>query len=134
MTEVKTYHHTIRVYAEDVDYMGIVFHANYLRYIERARTEILRTLNLSLSDLKKEDILFAVTDLAIKYIFPATLDDLLEVITEIKEVKACTFVFEQLIKNQQHQLICEVRVKVVCVNGQLKPQKLPNVFKELEIK
>lgn len=134
MTEAKTHHHAIRVYAEDVDYMGIVFHANYLRYIERARTEILRTLNLSLSDLKKEDILFAVTELSIKYIFPATLDDLLEVITEIKEVKACTFVFAQVIKNQQHQLICEARVKVVCVTAKLKPQKLPNVFKELEIK
>ena len=127
----KTYTNSIRVYAEDVDFMGIVYHANYLCFFERSRTELLRTYNFLLSDLIKENILFAITDLAIKYIYPAKLDDYLTIVTEIKELKACSFVFEQIMENQHNQLICSARVKAVCVNNNLKPQKLPNIIREL---
>jgi len=131
MSITKSYQHSVRVYAEDVDFMGIVYHANYLCYLERARTEILRSYDLLLSDLIKMDIGFAISELVIKYVLPAKLDDFLTISTEIKELKSCSFVFEQIMKNQHNQLICNARVKAVCVNSTLKPIKLPNIIKEL---
>lgn len=131
MQKFMTMHqHTLRIYAEDVDFMGIVYHANYLYYLERARTEQLRSNNWMLSDLIKLDILFAIKELTIKYILPAKLDDLLTITTQINDLKACSFVFDQTITNQHGTLICEAQVKVVCVNGNFKPRRLPNLNKE----
>jgi acyl-CoA thioester hydrolase len=122
--------HSVRIYAEDVDFMGIVYHANYLRYLERARTELLRHNNWILSDLIKLDIQFAINELAIKYIHPAKLDDLLTVTTQIKEMRKCSFVFEQTMTNQHETLICDAKIQVVCVDGNLKPQRLPNLARK----
>jgi len=121
----------IRVYVEDVDLMGIVYHSNYLCYLERSRTEVLRKYGVLLSDLKTSDILFAISELAIKYRAPAKLDDLLTIVTEVKEVKACSLMFEQIIINQHEQIICDAKIKVACVNKNLKPQRVPNAIKEL---
>jgi acyl-CoA thioester hydrolase len=120
----------IRVYAEDVDFMGIVYHSNYLCYLERSRTEVLRKYNLLLSALSKSHILFAINELTIKYRLPARLDDLLTVTTVITEVKACSLTFEQIITDQYEQIICDAKVKAVCVNTNLKPQKLPDIIKK----
>lgn len=127
---ITKHHNIIRVYAEDVDFMGIVYHSNYLCYLERSRTEVLRKYNLLLSVLSNSDVLFAINELSIKYRSPARLDDLLTVTTEITEVKACSFIFEQMIVNQQEHLVCDAQVKVVCVNKNLKPQKLPSIIKK----
>ncbi|WP_298622784.1 YbgC/FadM family acyl-CoA thioesterase [uncultured Legionella sp.] len=124
----KIHHYNVRVYAEDVDFMSIVYHANYLRYFERARTELLRESNLILSDLMKLDISFAINEITINYLSPAKLDDLLTVSTQISEISACSFVFKQSIQNEQKKLISEASIKVVCVNGLLKPKRLPDVF------
>jgi acyl-CoA thioester hydrolase len=132
MSSIDLHQNSIRIYSEDVDYMGIVYHANYVRYLERARTELLREKNLLLSDLKDKDILFAIKNMAIKYIFPARLDDLLIVTTEIKEVKYCAFTFAQTIKNQNDQLVCEATIQAVCVDGNLKPKRLPEIMKQVK--
>ncbi|BCA95505.1 tol-pal system-associated acyl-CoA thioesterase [Legionella antarctica] len=126
MSEATTDQHTVRVYAEDVDFMGIVYHANYLCYFERARTELLRKNNWTLSNLINQNILFAIKELTLKYIHPAKLDDFLTVTTRIKDLRACSFLFDQKMVNQHGILICEAEVKVVCVNSDLKPQRLPN--------
>lgn len=131
MNTFKTHTNTIRVYAEDVDYMGIVFHSNYLCYLERSRTEVLRAHGLSLSELGEEDILFAISELSIKYRAPAKLDDLLTVTTEIKGVSYCKITFAQKIINQQGTLLCDATIKVVCVSEDLKPQRVPSKIKEL---
>ncbi|MCL9685567.1 YbgC/FadM family acyl-CoA thioesterase [Legionella maioricensis] len=122
--------YTVRVYAEDVDFMGIVYHANYLCYLERARSELLRTNNWTLSDLIQQNILFAIKELVIKYIHPAKLDDLLTITTQIKELRACSFLFEQAMTNQHGKLICNAEIQVVCVNGDLKPQRLPELNRQ----
>ncbi len=121
--------HSVRVYAEDVDFMGIVYHANYLCYFERARTEMLRTKQILLSNLVELDIMFAIQEIKIQYKSPAKLDDLLTVSTLIKELKTCSFVFEQYIINQNDKLISEAEIKVVCVNRNLKPRRLPDFLK-----
>ncbi|CEG57036.1 YbgC/FadM family acyl-CoA thioesterase [Legionella fallonii] len=118
--------HIIRVYTEDVDFMGIVYHANYLRYLERARAELLRNNNWTLSELIKRDVLFAIRELTIKYLYPAKLDDVLTIVTQIKNVKACSFMFEQIVTNQLGLTVCEAQIQAVCVNSELKPQQLPN--------
>lgn len=126
MEQGSLYQHNVRIYAEDVDFMGIVYHANYLRYLERSRTELLRQNNLLLSDLIKDNVLFAIKELNIKYLFPARMDDLLTITTEIKEMGACHICFAQQIVNQHGQLISDATVQVVCVNSGLKPIRLPN--------
>jgi len=110
--------------------MGIVYHANYLCFFERARTEMLREKELLLSDLKKLNVLFAINELAIQYRYPAKLDDLLNINTEIKDLTRCSFVFDQQMHNQDEQLISEARIKVVCVNSELKPKRIPLILSE----
>ena len=126
---INTHQNIIRVYAEDVDFMGIVYHSNYLCYLERSRTEVLRTYNLLLSDLSQSDVLFAISELSINYRSPARLDDLLTVTTSIKELKSCSLIFEQKIVNQYVHSVCDAKVKVVCVNKDLKPRRLPDIIK-----
>jgi acyl-CoA thioester hydrolase len=119
------------VYVEDVDLMGIVYHSNYLCYLERSRTELLRKYNILLSELDVLGILFAISELSIKYRVPSRLDDLLTITTEVKEIRSCSLMFEQVIINQHEQIICDATVKVVCVSKDLKPQRLPIRIKEL---
>lgn len=123
--------HQIRVYAEDVDFMNIVYHANHLCFFERARTELLRLNNLMLGDLAKLDVLLAITEININYRAPAKLDDLLRITTEVTDVKACSFIFEQKMHNENDKLISEARVQVVCVDSQLKPKRLPQQLRPI---
>ncbi|KTC93295.1 YbgC/FadM family acyl-CoA thioesterase [Legionella cincinnatiensis] len=125
MDDTTTHQYAFRVYVEDVDYMGIVYHANYLCYFERARTEMLRQNNMVLSDLIKQDTLFAIYDVHIRYKAPARLDDLLTIKTQVQQLGVCSFLFDQVIQNQQEQIICEAKIQVVCVNSNLKPKRIP---------
>ncbi|KTC90218.1 tol-pal system-associated acyl-CoA thioesterase [Fluoribacter dumoffii] len=126
MDATTTYQHSFRVYAEDVDYMGIVYHANYLRFFERARTEMLRKNDLILSDLLKQDTLFAIYDMHIQYKAPARLDDLLTIETQVQQLGSCSFLFQQGMHNQEKKLICNAKIQVVCVNSDLKPKRFPH--------
>ncbi|KTD11170.1 acyl-CoA thioesterase [Legionella gratiana] len=126
MDGTTTHQYAFRVYVEDVDYMGIVYHANYFCYFERARTEMLRQNNLILSDLMKQDTLFAVYDVHVRYKAPARLDDLLTIKTQVQQLGVCSFLFDQVMQNQQEQIICEAKIQVVCVNSTLKPKRFPH--------
>lgn len=123
--------HSFRVYAEDVDYMGIVYHANYLSFFERARTEMLRDNNLILSNLLKQNTLFAIYDVNIRYQAPARLDDLLTIRSMVQASGACSFLFYQTMQNQQEKLLCEAKIKVVCVDSNMKPKRFPQWIKEI---
>ncbi|KTD23511.1 MULTISPECIES: YbgC/FadM family acyl-CoA thioesterase [Legionella] len=119
-----------RVYAEHTDMMGIVYHANYLCFFERARTEMIRSSGLSLTMLAKYDCHFAINEVLLRYRYPAYLDDLLSVITKTSNIKSCSMVFDQVMHNQDNKLICEAQISVVCVNNKMKPRRLPeNLFK-----
>ena len=119
----KVYEYETRVYTEDVDYMRIVYHANYLRYFERARTEFLRQNNLILSELLEMDVLFAISEVNIRYLAPAKLDDLLKVTTKARQERAYSFVFEQELVNQHHAILSTAVIQAVCVNKNLKPKR-----------
>ncbi|WGE34278.1 tol-pal system-associated acyl-CoA thioesterase [Actinobacillus genomosp. 1] len=85
----------IRVYYEDTDAGGVVYHANYICFFERARTEFLRQMGFSQQELLAKSFAFVVKKLEIDYKIPARLDDLLRVETEIIELKKATIIFRQ---------------------------------------
>lgn len=117
-----------RVYAEDTDFMGVVYHANHICFFERARTELLRNNGLVLTSMATYDTHFAIRDIHIRYHYPARLDDILTIKTFGERKKICSLMFEQKMYNQLNQLLSEATVHVVCVNENLKPKPLPKSF------
>jgi len=118
-----------RVYWEDTDGGGIVYYANYLRYLERARTEWLRSLGYSQRALAQEPgIVFAVVSLNIEYRKPARLDDELVITCEPQPEGAATIVFAQRIYRREvgTDLLVEARARVACLDARtLRAKRLP---------
>lgn len=118
----------LRVYWEDTDGGGVVYYANYLRFLERARTEWLRAKGFDQSTLASErGILFMVLGVEIEYRSPARLDDLLLVSCEPIPEGRTTAVFRQQILRDgpARELLVEARVRVVCVDAKsLRPRRL----------
>lgn len=123
----------VRVYYEDTDSGGVVYYANYLKFIERARTECLRQWGYEQDELRDiHGIIFAVTDLAVKYHKPALFNDELEVKTCITKLGRASISFEQNIyrKNKTKQL-CAAHVKIACLNAEkYSVQAIPQVVFE----
>jgi acyl-CoA thioester hydrolase len=122
----------IRVYYEDTDASGVAYHANYLRWFERGRTEWLRSLGFSQELLREElAVAFTVANLQIDYRRPARLDDLLEVATRVAEVRAASLVFEQVLGPAGGgQLLARASVRVGCVDmADFRPTALPGGLK-----
>ncbi|MCW9716313.1 tol-pal system-associated acyl-CoA thioesterase [Avibacterium sp. 21-594] len=120
----------IRVYYEDTDAGGVVYHAHYLHFFERARTDYLRELGFSQQALLDEhNLAFVVKTMQIDYRLAAKLDDLLTVETEISGIKGATILFSQQIKRND-VLICTAEVKVACVDlTKMKPVAIPQEIK-----
>ena len=122
-----------RVYYEDTDAGGVVFYANYLKYIERGRTEYLRELGFEQAYLDKEkNIVFVVKSLSADYISPAYLDDMIEVQTTIELIKNASLIFAQKILNiEKNTVLFKADVKVVSVlKNNLKPCAFPQEILE----
>lgn len=117
----------LRVYFEDTDLAGIVYHANYLNYAERARSEWLRDLGVPVSKIKDEFALIPVIKSAqLEYHHPAKMDDLLQVKTRILAKRASAMQLEQCIRRvDDDQLLCVVTVQVVWINSAGRPVRLP---------
>ncbi len=117
----------VRVYYEDTDAGGVVFHANYLNFLERARTEYLRSRKVLQSDLtNKQQLIFVIRSISIEYLKSAKLDDLLYVSSEITQLKKASLLFEQNI-NRDDDLLCKAQVSVVCVDSQtMRPKLIPD--------
>ncbi|MBT4205304.1 MAG: tol-pal system-associated acyl-CoA thioesterase [Proteobacteria bacterium] len=116
-----------RVYYEDTDAGGIVYHANYLRFMERGRAEWLRSLGLDQNILKTDySILFVVVKSEIYYKSPARLDDQIKVFTEVKQLKRASVIFAQRIENSLVEL-CMANNVVACVDSKsLVPKRIPD--------
>ena len=121
----------VRVYYEDTDAAGVVYHTNYLKFMERARTEWLRASGFSQETLKnKEGVLFAVKNMNVDFIKPAVLDQQLTVTTSIKNIGGASLLFEQLVSNDTDEPLCHADVNVVCINSDtLKPKRIPETIK-----
>ncbi|MEJ0100620.1 MAG: tol-pal system-associated acyl-CoA thioesterase [Pseudomonadota bacterium] len=120
----------VRVYYEDTDSGGVVYHTGYIRYFERARTEWLRALGYSLQRLATEEgVLFTVVDLAVRYRRPARLDDLLEVVSTA-DVAGASVLFTQAVHAADGTVLAEGEVRVACVDAQsFRARRMPDWFK-----
>ena len=115
----------IRVYYEDTDASGIVYYANYLRFIERSRTDFLRLAGVSHSRLWDEDgLAFTVRACAFEYLAPARLDDQVEVHTRLTGIGGATLDAEQIVRRAGVELM-RSQVRIACVNRRGRPARLP---------
>ena len=117
--------HNLRVYIEDTDAGGVVYYANYLKFMERARTEFMRSLGYGKNTIFNSDAMFVVRDLALTYMLPARLDDELEATARIAQLRGAGIVFHQSIRRGE-ELLARAEVTIACVDrAGVKPRRLP---------
>jgi acyl-CoA thioester hydrolase len=114
----------VRVYYEDTDFSGNVYHSAYLHFFERARTEFLRSLGVHHSELIREGIAFAVRSMQIEFEAAAHIDDMLEVVTKVDEVTAARLRLDQRIVREGAE-ITRAKVLVVAINTAGRAARMP---------
>jgi len=124
----------VRIFYEDTDSGGIVYYANYLKFMERARSELIRELGFTQSSIAdKYSLKFVVSRINLNFINPSYLDDIITVNTRISSMKKASIVFEQEIINQNSDRIIEAECQIVCVDNELNVIQIPdNINKELK--
>ncbi|HKJ62296.1 MAG TPA: YbgC/FadM family acyl-CoA thioesterase [Hyphomicrobiales bacterium] len=125
----------VRVYFEDTDFSGFVYHTSYLRWCERGRSDLLRMLGIHHSGLmdgseERPPAAFVVRSLHIDYLRPAKIDEVLEVVTECTAVGGTYITLHQEVMRGE-EVLCRVSVKVVLINLEGRPVRLPPLIKEL---
>jgi acyl-CoA thioester hydrolase len=117
----------VRVYWEDTDAGGVVYHAGYLRFMERARSEWMRALGVDQMAFKQATgLAFMVRDMQIDFLKPALLDDELSVTVEVKERRAASILFTQVITKMDGSCLVRASVRVACVDLQrMRPALIP---------
>lgn len=120
----------VRIYYEDTDAGGVVYHANYLKYTERARSEFLRNIGLECGKLEKDfGFIFVVKHIEVEYLRPAFLDDALSVVTTITEMRNSSFKMHHAIRRGE-ELLCDMLVTLVCVDtNTIKPVRIHDVLR-----
>lgn len=122
----------VRIYYEDTDAGGVVYHSNYISYMERARTEFLRKHGLSVREMHDMGIIFPVVSIEANFRAPARLDDLLEVRTQIAALKNSSFTAaQQVVRKEDGKLLVEAKVTLACVNPEMRPRRLPQEIRDL---
>lgn len=122
--EPSAFAHQVRVYVEDTDAGGIVFYANYLKYMERARTEFLRSLGYDKPALF-DGLQFVVRSVEVVYQKPALLDDELSISADLIKLSKASFDMQQNI-SRNGDLLVEAKVKIACISNTAKrPQAMP---------
>jgi acyl-CoA thioester hydrolase len=135
MTGHKVFSLPVRVYFQDTDAGGVVYHANYLNFMERTRTEWLRSHGYSNAGLMKEfGVVFVVRSMKLDYLKPALLDDLLEVTAQVKDVGRSRITLLQSVRRASEsqteaEVLTEAEVHLVCVSLEsFKPVSVPGVL------
>lgn len=130
MSKSKIFSLPVRVYFQDTDAGGVVYHANYLNFMERARTEWLRTHGYSNAGLMKEfGLVFVVRSFKLDYLKPALLDDLLDVTAQIKDIGRSRISLLQTVRRGD-EVLTEAEVHLVCVSLEsFKPVSVPEVLR-----
>jgi acyl-CoA thioester hydrolase len=130
--KIKKFIWPIRVYYEDTDAGGVVFHANYINFLERARTEMLRAMGYEQDELTaNEGIIFAVRSMQVDYLSPTRFNDLLQVSAEVTLAKKVSLTFEQLI-TRGDVVLCTSIIRIACLDAlTLRPKAIPENLLEL---
>ena len=125
----KYFKYKFKIYYEDTDLGGVVYYANYLKYLERARSEAIYSLGLTNIKLQKDyGALIIVKSCNIEYKKPAIFEDSLIIESQIKETTQTSFIMTQNIKREE-QLIASAEIRLVSVNLNGKPTKIPDKLK-----
>ncbi len=110
-------HHTdFRVYYEDTDFSGFVYHANYLKFLERGRTDFLRALGITQSSLHRDGVVFVVARMALDFLRPARMDDMLTIATTIEEVRGASMRMNQEVRRDALVMV-RAAVTVAALRG-----------------
>lgn len=115
----------LRVYIEDTDAGGIVYYVNYLKFMERARTEMMRAHGFGKDYIFNQQLMFVVRDVAVTYLLPARLDDQLQVTAILKKMSGATMVLHQQVR-RDGQVLAQGDVTIACVDrASARPRRLP---------
>lgn len=120
----------LRVYYEDTDLAGIVYYANYLKFIERARSEMLKKANVNQMNLIKRGYFFVVTSLKADYLKPAYFEDSLKVITGVTKIKGASIILQQTIFRSE-KVLFEASIRLALIDKSGKPARLPANIRQL---
>ncbi len=122
---VKEFVYNLKIYYEDTDAGGVVYYANYLKFLERARTDAIFSLGFTNTDIKKKfDIIFVVKSCNINYLKPLKFEDNLSVISKFDKLTKTSFIMSQVIK-RNNIIITISKVHIVSVSSDGKPKKIP---------
>ncbi len=131
LSSAKPFSLTVRVYYEDTDAGGVVYYANYLKFLERARTEWLRAAGFEQPELLRDhNVIFVVRSVAIEYLQPARFNDALNVTVRMENLGSCTIDVFQTVERDLR--LVEARVRIVCVDNQagFKPVRIPAFIRQ----
>lgn len=122
----------IRIYYEDTDSGGVVYHANYIKYLERARTEYFRSRGFLVAEMAKEGFVFPVVKLEMNFSSPAFHDDLLSVSTHPVSVGGSSITLNQkIIRKSDQRLLVEGLVTLACINPSMKACRIPMEIRQM---
>jgi acyl-CoA thioester hydrolase len=132
MTTIKNFNYPIRVYYEDTDAGGVVYYANYLKFFERARTEMLRAMGYEQDQLRANTgIIFVVRSVQVDYLRPALFNNLLQVSSDVTEAKKASLIFKQQI-NRGDELLCTGIIRIASLDAHtFRPKAIPEYLLEL---
>ncbi len=120
----------LRVYIEDTDAGGIVYYVNYLKFMERARTELMRSMGFGKDYIFNHDLMFVVRDVEVKYLQPARLDDELTATASVRELRGASMTLQQRVLRGD-DVLAHGEVTVACVERSgVKPRRLPGVMRD----
>lgn len=126
----KTHRFALRVYFEDTDTAGIVYYANYLRFMERARSDMLRALGIDQrAALEADEGVYAVAEVAIKYRQPAKLNDDLVIVTDLLEIRAATVLIHQRVMRGD-EILADATVTAAFLSSEGRPRRQPRAWVE----
>jgi len=119
-----------RIFYYDTDCGGVVYYANYLKYLEEARTEYFETKGFNIKKLAEKGTMFVVARQEIDYKFPACYGDVLEAKSWVEDISNVKIVFAGEVTNQEGKTICSAKTILVCVSKELKPQPMPQQLRK----
>jgi len=127
----RTFNWPVRVYYEDTDAGGVVFYANYLKFYERARTEMLRAMGFEQDELiAQESVIFVVRSVQVDYLKPAKFNNMLDVSAQLSIVKSASLTFEQTIM-RENELLSKATIRIACLDAKsMRPKLIPDILKQ----
>ncbi len=116
-----------RVYIDDTDCVGIVYHANYLKFFERARSEWAEQVGLGLEWQRSQGVLLAVRSAKMDFLQPAKVHQMVEVVSKVTDIRPASLIYEQYLRSTDTiaTILCKAEIKVACVDTSFKPKGLP---------